>query len=59
MRRKVVEKMFEALFAMEDLREVLRRTAPFEKFTEEHKKEMREALRQARKALDDIESELG
>jgi len=30
MREKVVEKTFEALFDLENLRELLRKTAPFE-----------------------------
>lgn len=58
MREKIVEKTFEALFALEDLREILRKTAPFENLTENQKTEVLEALRKARTALDEIEREL-
>jgi len=58
MREKLVEKMFEALFALEDLREILRKTAPFDELTETQKKELHEALRKTRATLDDIEHEL-
>lgn len=58
MREKIIEKTFEALYALEDLRGVLRKTAPLDNLTESQKEELREALRKARAALDAIESEL-
>ena len=57
MRENVVEKIFEALFAMEDLREILRKTAPFD-LTKENEKEAKKILAKVRKALDEIEGEL-
>lgn len=57
MRVKIVEKTFEALFAMEDLREILRKTAPFD-LTKEQAKEAKKILAKVRKALDEIEGEL-
>jgi len=58
MPEKVVEKTFEALFALEDLREMLRRTAPFHRLTSGQKHELGEILARARRALDEVEGEL-
>lgn len=55
MTTKIVEKTFEALFALEDLREVLRKTAPFHSLTKEQKEEVKAILNKVRKALDEIE----
>ena len=55
---KIVEETFEALFALEDLREVLRKTAPFHNLTEEQKEEVKAILDKVRKALDEIEEEI-
>jgi Sep-tRNA:Cys-tRNA synthetase len=52
---KIVEETFEALFALEDLREILRKTAPFHNLTEEQKEEVKAILNKVRKALDEIE----
>jgi len=57
MREKVVEKTFEALFALEDLRELLRKTAPFD-LTKEQVKEAKKILAKVRKTLDEIDGEL-
>jgi len=54
----MVEKTFEALFALEDLREVWRRTAPFHDLTKEQKEEVKAILNRARRALDEIEGEI-
>ncbi len=54
----VVEKTFEAMFYLEDLREVLRKTAPFHKLKEEEKEEVEALLSKVRKALSIIEAEL-
>jgi len=56
-REKVVEKTFEALFALEDLRELLRKTAPFD-LTKEQIEEAKKILAKVRKTLDEIEGEL-
>jgi len=58
MAEKIVEETFEALFALEDLREVLRKTAPFHNLTEERKEEVKTILNKVRKALDEIEGEI-
>lgn len=55
---KIVEETFEALFALEDLREVLRKTAPFHHLTKEQEKEVKAILNKVRKALDEIEGEI-
>jgi hypothetical protein len=55
---KIVEETFEALFALEDLREVLRKTAPFHNLTKEQEKEVKAILNKVRKALDEIEGEI-
>ena len=55
---KIVEETFEALFALEDLREVLRKTAPFHNLTKERKGEVKAILNKVRKALDEIEGEI-
>lgn len=58
MRDKIVDKTFEALYALEDMRGILRKTAPFDKLPESQKEELLKALRKARAALDAIESDL-
>ncbi len=58
MTTKIVEKTFEALFALEDLREVWRRTAPFHNLTKEQKREVKASLNRVRRALDEIEGEI-
>jgi len=58
MTTKMVEKTFEALFALEDLREVWRRTAPFHNLTKEQKEGVKAILNRARRALDEIEGEI-
>jgi Sep-tRNA:Cys-tRNA synthetase len=57
MRGKVVEKTFEAIFALEDLRELLRKTAPFD-LTKEQIDEAKKILAKVRKTLDEIDMEL-
>jgi len=56
--KKIVEKTFEALFALEDLREVLRKTTPFHNLTEEQKEEVKTIVLKVRKALDEIEEKI-
>jgi cytochrome c556 len=55
---KTVEKTFEALFALEDLREIWRKTAPFHNLTNKQKKEAKAILNKVRKTLDEIEGEI-
>jgi len=58
MSEKIVEQTFEALFVLEDLREILRKTAPFHNLTEEQKEEVEAILGKVRKALNEIEEEI-
>ncbi len=55
---KLTKKTFEALFAIEDLREILRKTAPFHKLTDEQKEEARVIIARIRRAIDELEGEL-
>ena len=55
---KIVEETFEALFALEDLREILRKTTPFHNLTEDQKEEVKAILNKVRKALNEIEEEI-
>jgi hypothetical protein len=57
MREKVVEKTFEALFDLENLRELLRKTAPFE-LTKEQLDDAKKILAEVRKLLKEIDLEL-
>jgi len=52
---KQVEKTFEAMFALEELREIWRLTKPDHKLTKEQKEQVKEILEKVRKALDEIE----
>jgi len=58
MTKKIVEKTFEALFALEDLREVLRKTTPFHNLTKDQRGEAKAIVLKVRKALDKIEEEI-
>ncbi|MEM3692533.1 MAG: hypothetical protein QXI39_00720 [Candidatus Bathyarchaeia archaeon] len=58
MGEKLVKEVFEVLFAFEDLRDLLRKTAPFHRFSEDQKAIARVALERARKAIEAIEVEL-
>jgi hypothetical protein len=57
MREKVVEKTFEALFDLENLRELLRKTAPSE-LTKEQLDDAKKILAEIRKILKEIDLEL-
>jgi hypothetical protein len=58
MTQNQVEKTFEALYTLEDLRELWRRTAPFHQLTPEQKSKADMLIQKARNALDQIEREL-
>lgn len=49
------EALFNGLFALEDIRELLRETAPGHKLNVEQKTRLEKALKKARKALDRLE----
>jgi len=57
MREKVVEKTSEALFDLENLRELQRKAAPF-KLTTEQKDDAKKILAEIRKILNEIDVEL-
>jgi hypothetical protein len=46
-----VDPLFEALFALTDLRVLLRETAPLHKFNEEQRAQARESVTRAKEAL--------
>ena len=54
----IVNSLFEALFALTDLRVLLRETAPIHRFNEEQRAQGREALGRAKAALKKLEEEL-
>jgi predicted nucleic acid-binding Zn-ribbon protein len=58
MGEKLVKEVFEALFALEDIREILRRTAPFHRFTDEEMALAKASIERAKKAIEAIEEEL-
>ena len=51
----IVDETFEALFALTDIRELLRETKPSYKLTPEQRKLLEKKIERARKALDVIE----
>jgi hypothetical protein len=53
-----IEDVFEALFALTDLRVLLRETAPLHKLSTEQQKRAREALERAKTALSKLEEAL-
>ena len=52
---KETESLFRVLFALEDVREILRETAPEHKLDENQKKKVKAALEKARKMLQVLE----
>jgi len=58
MTQRQVEKTFQALYALEDLRELWRRTTPHHKLTPEQTREAKAFISNVRTALDQIEREL-
>ena len=58
MTQKQVEKTFQALYALEDLRELWRKTTPHHKLTQEQKRQAKAFLAEVRKALEQIEEEI-
>jgi hypothetical protein len=57
MKEKIVEKTSEALFDLENLRELQRKAAPF-KLTKEQKDDAKKILAEVRKLLKEIDLEL-
>ncbi len=55
----IVNTVFEALFALTDLRMLLRETAPLHEFNEEQRMQANEAVRRAKTAVMRLEEELG
>lgn len=47
--------LYGALFGLEDIRELLRQSAPQHKFTEEQKKKLREKISEVKKHLSVLE----
>jgi len=53
-----INDLFEALFALTDLRIIFRETAPMHAFSEEQKANARDAVTRAKDALDRLEEAL-
>jgi hypothetical protein len=51
--------LYEVLFALEEVRELLRQTAPQHKLSAEQKARLRELLEKARKSIEVVEGKLG
>ncbi len=58
MSEKAVEKTFEALFALTDLRQIYRETKPTYELTDEQRKMVRKIIEKVRESLKTIEGEL-
>ncbi len=58
MSEKAVREIFEALFALTDLRQIFRETKPTYKLNDEQRKKVREIVESVRQSLDVIEKEL-
>ncbi|MFA6329908.1 MAG: hypothetical protein WCX64_04485 [Candidatus Micrarchaeia archaeon] len=58
MSRKSVDALFDALYALTDLRVIFRQSAPKHELSAEQKKEAKAALDAAKKAIKTIEDEL-
>ncbi len=58
MSEKTVRETFEALFALTELRQVLRETKPTHKLNEEQKEKVRKIIEDVRRSLSIIEEEL-
>ncbi len=54
---RVVDETFEALFALTDIRQMLRETKPSYELDDKQRKRLEKKLARARKALDAIEKE--
>ena len=58
MMEKVVEKIFQAQFALVDLREIFRKTKPLFNLSEEQKQQVRDIVKVVRDSMDLVEKEL-
>ena len=56
---EIVDETFEALFALTDIRQLLRDTKPYYKLNDEQKKLLEKKIARTRKALDRIETGFG
>ena len=58
MSKTVVDETFQALFALTDLRQILRETKPFYKLDSDQKKKVEEICACVKKNIENIEKEL-
>lgn len=58
MSKKAVEKLFESLYRLSDLRWIFRETSPLHELNEDQEKRARKILEEVRECLDDIEEEI-
>lgn len=58
MGKKSVDRLFESLYRLTDLRDIFRKTSPTHKLTEDQEKEVKEILDEVKENLDLIEEEV-
>lgn len=58
MSKKAVEKLFNALYRLTDLRQIFRETSPNHNLTEEQEKKAEDILEDVRKDLEILEEEM-
>ena len=58
MSEEAVQETFEALFALTDLRQIFRETAPTHQLSDEQKQKVKEIIEKVRQSLDVVEKEL-
>ncbi len=58
MSEESVERLFESLYRLTDLRGIFRETAPGHELSEEQKEEVKEIIDEVRENLDSIEGEM-
>lgn len=58
MSEEAVDKLFDSLYKLTDLREIFRKTSPTHELDSDQEEEMKEILEEVRKNLDYIEEEI-
>ncbi len=58
MSEEAVDKLFDSLYKLTDLREIFRKTSPTHELDSDQREEMKEILKEVRENLDSIEEEM-
>lgn len=58
MSKKAVEKLFDSLYRLTDLREIFRKTSPNHELSDEQKEQIKEIVEGVKEDLDKIEEEM-